>query len=193
MQDRVPTEFVPGQARTIIESELKVPLEEVFSEFDDEPMNAASIGQVHAAKLKDGTDVCVKIQYPGIERKFRSDISTIIRFCRFAMPEHVDAMREIERKFDEEFDYEQEARSMQEIHDNLERAGWMNQVAVPVAYKEFTSRQVLTMSRLHGVPLISAIKKQMSNIAKQQNTTVEKLEEEHKRVSICLPFYLLLL
>jgi predicted unusual protein kinase regulating ubiquinone biosynthesis (AarF/ABC1/UbiB family) len=115
MQDRVPTEFEPGQARQIVERELGVPLEQVFASFDEQPLNAASIGQVHAATLLDGTDVVVKIQYPGIERKFRADIATTIRFCRLAMPEHVDALTEIQRNFDREFDYVAEAQAMREV------------------------------------------------------------------------------
>lgn len=103
MQDQVPTEFVPGQAKQLIEEQLKRPLDEVFVEFDDTPVGAASIGerqhlqpgslhaahpdtsagQVHRAKLKaTGQEVAIKLQYPGIERKFRADLATMIWFCK---------------------------------------------------------------------------------------------------------------
>ena len=70
-------------------------------------MGAASIGQVHRATLKpSGRRVVVKVQYPGIEQKFRSDLTTTLHFCQLAMPQHVRPMREIEKQFVTEFDYE---------------------------------------------------------------------------------------
>jgi len=119
MQDQVPSEFGPGEARAVVERELGRPIHEVFEFFEDEPyvvvahtvgpgqlvvvtpctvggcgrLGAASIGQVHRARLIGGREVVVKIQYPGIEAKFRSDIATIISFCQLAQPQHVKPMR----------------------------------------------------------------------------------------------------
>lgn len=88
-QDAVPTELEPGQARRIIEKNLGRRIEEVFAEFEEEPCGSASIGQVHRARLKSGEEVAIKVQAPGIERKFRADIKTIKDFVWLAMPQHV--------------------------------------------------------------------------------------------------------
>ena len=88
-QDAVPTPFAPGGARKVVEASLGKPIEEIFSSWEDEPMGAASIGQVHRAVLKNGRRVVVKVQYPGIEHMFRSDITTTIQFCKLAMTQHV--------------------------------------------------------------------------------------------------------
>lgn len=124
---QVPTAFAPGQARTIVEQSLGKPLEEVFSMWNDIPRGAASIGQVvqpfdvlanfskvHQAILLDGREVAVKVQFPRIENRFRSDLKTIKRFCTMALPQHVQPLEEIEKQFLTEFDYSLEA-------DNLER------------------------------------------------------------------------
>ena len=91
-QDEVPTELAPGQARAIIEANLGKKIEDVFDEFEEEPCGAASIGQVHRAKLKSGQEVAIKVQAPGIERKFRADIKTVKDFVWLALPQHVSPM-----------------------------------------------------------------------------------------------------
>ena len=94
-QDNCPTEFGPGEAQSCVEQSLGRPLREVFERWDEEPLAVASIGEVHSARLRpeivaalvrageklDTAEVVVKIQRPNIERRFRSDITTIKRFC----------------------------------------------------------------------------------------------------------------
>ena len=80
--------------RNVIESELGQPLEDVFSEFHPESLGAASIGQAHYAKLKPSPEnginkemeVCVKIQYPEMEKVFGADLKSIRRFVSFLEP-----------------------------------------------------------------------------------------------------------
>src|SRR5947208_869195 len=73
LRDQVPP--FPGiDARRIIQDELASPMSAFFSDFDDEPIAAASIGQVHAATLRDGSDVVVKVQRPNLERQVRDDV-----------------------------------------------------------------------------------------------------------------------
>ena len=77
--------------------------------WDETPIGVASIGTVHAATLSTkygGADVVIKVQAPGIERRFRADIKTCIDFCKLAMPQHAPPLREIEKQFLTEFDYQ---------------------------------------------------------------------------------------
>jgi aarF domain-containing kinase len=182
MQDRVPTEFKPGQARQIIEQQLGRPLESIFSEFDDKPVGAASIGQVHRARLLDGRQVAVKVQYPGIERKFRADLSTLIFFCDLAMPHQAQAMREVQKLFDEEFDYVTEQRNMRIIHDNVERR-FGDRVVIPEPIPELCTRTVLTMTYVPGVKLVDALKQRFEVYAVANNQTVDEFLEEQKKLA----------
>ena len=77
LQENVPPQPY-ARIKQIAEAELGCPLEEVFAEFEASPIGAASIGQVHRARLHDGTDVVVKVQYPECERNFRLDFATIM-------------------------------------------------------------------------------------------------------------------
>jgi ubiquinone biosynthesis protein len=76
LQDRVPP-FPGKHARRIVEREFKCKLDEVFSEFSEAPIASASIAQVHAARLKDGTEVVVKVVRPGIEELIRRDVGLL--------------------------------------------------------------------------------------------------------------------
>src|SRR5579875_1714714 len=78
----------PALARNVLEADLGQPVREIFAEFADEPMAAASIGQVHRAVLHDGRDVAVKIQYPGAAEAIRDDLANtelLATFFRFAV------------------------------------------------------------------------------------------------------------
>src|SRR6266567_5077412 len=72
-----------GLAADLAESELGLPLHEIFMDFDPHPIAAASIGQVHAARLQDGRDVAVKIQYPGVGQAIRADLFDGDMFASF--------------------------------------------------------------------------------------------------------------
>eukprot|EP00957_Ditylum_brightwellii_P020425 1540026-Ditylum_brightwellii.AAC.1 len=98
-------------------------MEEIFSSFDPEPIGAASIGQVHRAKLIDGRPVVVKIMYPEVERIFRGDVRTIKMFAQIAQPVHVPPLIEIEKQFMKEFDYTQESAQQIKVRENLMKAG----------------------------------------------------------------------
>jgi aarF domain-containing kinase len=181
MQDRVPTEFEPGQARRMVEAELRCKLEDVFLEFDDAPIGAASIGQVHRARLRDGRVVAVKVQYPGIEHKFRADIKTTIFFCDLAMPHQAPAVREIEKMFDQEFDYVREQQNMRAIHDSVARR-FGERVVIPEPIPELCTRTVLTMTYVPGVKLVDALNERFKIYAKAANQSVEDFLDEQRRL-----------
>ena len=103
-----------GEMRQVIESEYEDPIDEIFEEFDTEPIAAASIGQVYRARLPGGRDVAVKVQYPGVASAVRADLKNlgmIMRLLsRMAPGLDVQAItREIRLRIDEELDYELEA------------------------------------------------------------------------------------
>jgi predicted unusual protein kinase regulating ubiquinone biosynthesis (AarF/ABC1/UbiB family) len=106
--------------RGVIEDEYDDPLDEVFEDFDTEPIAAASIGQVYRARLRDGRDVAVKVQYPGVNAAVRSDVQNlglILRLMKRVAP-GLDARGmadEIAERIGEELDYELEAQNQRAL------------------------------------------------------------------------------
>jgi ubiquinone biosynthesis protein len=146
----------PGvQARSIIERELARSVQELFSGFDETPLAAASIGQVHAAYLSDGTSVVVKVQRPGIEPVIRADVA-IMRFLARRLEQFVpesrrfgpsDLVEEFARLITDELDYEIEGRHGDRLRENFKDDP---AIFVPRIYWDLTSRVVLTMERSLG-------------------------------------------
>jgi predicted unusual protein kinase regulating ubiquinone biosynthesis (AarF/ABC1/UbiB family) len=102
--------------RKVIEADLEQPLDEVFAEFDEEAVAAASIGQVYRARLHDGGEVAVKVQYPGVAQAVRADLQNLGLLLRAArrMAPGLDAKAvgaEIRDRLTEELDYEHEAQA----------------------------------------------------------------------------------
>ena len=86
--------------KTIIEEEFDgMDFNDIFESFEETPIGAASIGQVHRATLKDGQRVVVKVMYPEVEELFRGDVRTIKMFAQIAQPVHVPPLDEIEKQF----------------------------------------------------------------------------------------------
>src|SRR5436305_7101089 len=105
-----------GDMRKVIESDFSEPLGELFAEFDEEPVAAASIGQVYRARLHDGRDVAVKVQYPGVDRAVRADLQNLgllLRAAKRIAPglEPKSVGDEIRDRLSEELDYEHEAQA----------------------------------------------------------------------------------
>lgn len=154
MQDDVaPIEF--EAVREIFESENNVRLTKVFTEFDEEPLAAASLGQVHRAVMRDGTEVAVKVQRPDITSVIRSDLAAFE-----SLAGAVDNMTEVGRRYDftswvrefrkslvQELDYRMEAENLDHFRDNL--ADYPDLV-VPRPIWDFCSRRVLTMEMIDG-------------------------------------------
>jgi ubiquinone biosynthesis protein len=155
LQDDVPP-FSFSDARQIVEQELGSPLEEVFSDFQERPVAAASIGQVHAARLPDGNEVVVKIQRPGLRATVRVDMEIMAHLAALA-EKHLTGgesyqpaliVQELARSLERELDYNLEAANMERFAAQF--AG-DTAVYVPTVYRDFTTKRVLTMERVHGV------------------------------------------
>jgi aarF domain-containing kinase len=181
MQNEVPTEFAPGEAEEVVCKNLGIrSLNEVFSEFQPNPVGSASIGQVHIAKLKTtGEVVAVKIMGRGVEERFRADIATLIDFLQLAMPQHVEAMKEIQRQFVTEFDYRGEAQNLLDVRNNI-LPRFSEKVYIPKPFLEYCTKEVLVMEYVPGPTLVKGIRQSFGEYAIRHGTTLESLEEEQK-------------
>ena len=126
LQDNVgPFPYLEVEA--IVTSELGVRLSKAFTEFDQEPLAAASLGQVHRAVLRDGRPVAVKVQRPGIRERIAEDLEALAEIAAFA-DSHTEAgkqfgfaqmLEEFRKTLLRELDYQAEARNLQTLAENL--------------------------------------------------------------------------
>ena len=160
LQDRVPP--VPFEAvRAVVEAELGQPLEALFAAFDPEPLAAASIGQVHAATLPDGTAVVVKVRRPGVEAQAEADLALLDALARTAAArtswgqdyDIVGWVREFAFTLRDELDYAAEARHAEQVRRDFADEPALH---VPVVFPERSARRVLTMERLDGIKVDDA-------------------------------------
>ncbi|KDO31075.1 hypothetical protein SPRG_19598 [Saprolegnia parasitica CBS 223.65] len=166
----------------IIERSFGKPISEIFLSIDTKPLGAASIGQVHKAKLLDGTTVVVKVQFPEAEHHFRNDIGTIKTFCKLAQPEQLPFLNEVEKQFMTEFDYRREAANLAEVRANIAASPYASRFVVPAPYPELCTKDVLVMEFLDGKSLLDGIQDHFELIAKEKNTTIDALKAEQERV-----------
>jgi ubiquinone biosynthesis protein len=147
--------FPVDEVERIIREELKVRPSAVFAEFDPVPIAAASLGQVHRARLPSGRDVAVKVQRPGIRETIVDDFEALAELAEF-FDGHTEAGRryrfrriveELRRSVIEELDYRREARNLDTLGDNLAE---FQRVVVPCSVPECTTTRVLTMDFVHG-------------------------------------------
>lgn len=142
--------------RTQIIKELGDTPENIFEQFEQTPFAAASIGQVHRALTKDGLQVVVKIQYPGVKESCDSDLKQLRRALKLAGllkmdPEVLEqTFQEIRRMLYEELDYEHEAENLKFFSEHYRHHP---NVLVPELIEELSSERVLTLSYLEGDPL----------------------------------------
>lgn len=148
----------PDVVRQILETELGAAPEELFLEFDDCAAASASIGQVHFARLKDGSEVVVKVQHPGIEGKIRSDLEILKRLAELAEKysgqarqyRPTDTIEEFSRTLMAELDFSRERKNLEKFANNFADDPM---VVIPRPYAELSTIRVLTMDRLDGVSL----------------------------------------
>ncbi len=157
LQDNV-SSFPFNDVKKIVESELKHKIEEIFSNFEKEPIASASIGQVHRAKLLNGTRVVVKVQRPEIKEIMDADIDLLYHLAEL-LQNHVEDVKEYDLKsiVDEfkrytlnELDYLKEGRNVDRFYRNFLNS---ETVKVPKVYWDFTTKKVLVLSYIDGVPI----------------------------------------
>lgn len=154
LQDDVkPFDF--EEVRAIVEEELGVRLTKAFGTFDPEPMAAASLGQVHAATLRDGTAVVVKVQRPGVAKQVEEEFDVLTRLTQF-LDSHTEVGRrhrlhrmleEFRTSIREELDYEREAENLVAVGRNLSQ---FERIVVPQPVPDYCTHRVLTMERIRG-------------------------------------------
>ena len=143
-----------------VEKELGKPLNQIFRYFEEHPFAAASIGQVHKATLPNGTEVVVKVQYPGVDEACESDLKQVRLALRLMGVLKVDKklqdrlFKEIQDSLHEELNYEIEAQNLQvfkTFHQALD-----SKIIIPKVYTEYSSRRILTLSLEKGESIETA-------------------------------------
>ena len=150
--------FPFADVERMIQTDLGQPVERLFLEFDETPLAAASIGQVHGAVLPNGRRVVVKVQRPNAPRQIEADLALMYQAARVAREriralDFIDAneiVDEFARSIRQELDYRLEGRNADVFHRNF--AGYQH-VAVPRVYWTYTRPRVLALERLEGTQL----------------------------------------
>ena len=157
LQDDV-TSFPFEQVERIVTDELGVRLSKAFSEFESTPLAAASLAQVHRARLRDGREVAVKVQRPDIRERVALDLEAlgeiaafVDRHSRLARRYRVSAILEqFARALHRELDFRQEAANLSQMAHSLAR---FERLVVPTPIADYTTSRVLTMDYVDGTKL----------------------------------------
>ena len=180
LQDRVPP-FPAALARATIEHSLGRPITQMFASFEDEPLAAASIAQVHAAQLKGGREVVVKVLRPGMRERIERDLEVLYTLAGLAQRYWREARRlrpselvqEYEKTILDELDLMREAANATQLKRNF--AG-SDLLYVPEVFWDFCRSDVMVMERIHGIPI--------SDMARLRalGTNFERLAENGVRI-----------
>jgi predicted unusual protein kinase regulating ubiquinone biosynthesis (AarF/ABC1/UbiB family) len=152
LRDAAPTVSFK-QMRRVIEDDLEDPIDELFESFDPEPIAAASIGQVYRARLPDGREVAVKVQYPGVAAAVRADLQNLDMIMRLLkrMTPGLDAKAiaaEVKERIGEELDYELEAQNQSSLARIFRGHPF---IVVPEVLTSMSRERVLVSELVQGV------------------------------------------
>jgi predicted unusual protein kinase regulating ubiquinone biosynthesis (AarF/ABC1/UbiB family) len=174
LQDDVPP-MPYEQVEETIEHELHARISKLFGSFDQEPLGSASLGQVHAAELRDGRSVVVKVQRPNLREQLRDDIEYFRELATFltdhtsagARVDLVGVVQQVERALVDELDYRTEARNAASFRKVL---AMFPHILIPRVIDAYTTHKVLTTERIKGVkideiPPISRIEYDFAGLA----------------------------
>jgi ubiquinone biosynthesis protein len=157
LQDQVPPVPFDG-IRRLVEAELNRPLDQLFQDIDETAMAAASVAQVHSARLKTGEKVVVKVIRPGIEKRIRKDIQVMYYFAtRFEksfdlgrIVGAVNLVKEFERTIFRELDMLIEAGNIERFTRSFKE---VDEIYIPKVYWDLTAKSVLVMEHIEGIKM----------------------------------------
>jgi ubiquinone biosynthesis protein len=175
LQDRVPP-FESEKAIALIESQLGAKISQVFARFDVAPLASASVAQVHAAQLKTGEEVVVKVVRPGLKPIIGSDLAWLFILAKIAerlsadarLLHPVDVVADYEKTIYDELDLLREAANSSQLRRNFEGS---TMLYVPQVYWDWCRPKVLVMERIYGVQVTD-----LATLA-DQRTDMKKLAE----------------
>ena len=175
LQDKVPS-FPGAQAREIVEKSLQSQIDTIFSSFQNEPLASASIAQVHAAVLKDGSDVVVKVLRPKMAERIRQDIDLMHLLARtlcYWLPESrrlnpVQVIEEYEKTIFNELDLLREAANASQLRRNFEHSPLLY---VPKVHWAHCHKDVMLIERIYGVAVNDMV------ALRQAGVNLQKLSE----------------
>jgi len=175
LQDNVPP-FSGKEARAIIEKSLEMPTSELFQKFDENPLASASIAQVHTATLHDGQEAVVKVVRPGIEKTIRHDIDLMLLIAKMVHRfsdigkrlRPIEVVQDYEKVIFDELDLGREAANASQLRRNFEDS---QDLYVPEVYWDYCTDKVMTMERIHGIPMGN------TQALRDNNTNMKKLAE----------------
>ncbi len=158
LQDDAPP-FSSKLARERIEEEIGKPIEEIFEFFEMQPIAAASIGQAHAARLFDGTEVVIKVRRPGVVRQIEEDLEILHNIAtsadrRWAFARHYDLLgltREFANTLRSELDYIHEGQNAERFAENFRHD---STVHIPRIFWDTSTSRVLTLERIRGIKIV---------------------------------------
>src|SRR5688572_6893017 len=179
LQDRVPP-FSGAEARRIAELAYERPIAEMFASFDEQPLAAATIAQVHVARLPNGQEVVVKIVRPGIRALIERDIEVLYALAnlanRYASEAHrlrpVELVREYEKTILDELDLMREAANAAQLRRNFTGS---HLLYVPEVYWDHCRKNVMVMERVRGVLIsdMAELQRRGANIQRLAENGVE--------------------
>ncbi|MGH2787630.1 MAG: ABC1 kinase family protein [Actinomycetota bacterium] len=148
----------PDASRGVIEEEFGAPVDEVFASFEDTPVAAASIGQVHRAQLPSGEVVAVKVQYPGVDAAVRADLKNVSAMTKLAVAiapnlDPKEVAEEVRERVTEELDYRREAKNQAKFAELFAGHPF---IVVPRVFSEYSRTRVITQEFIEGEPFMSA-------------------------------------
>ncbi|XP_024967649.1 protein ACTIVITY OF BC1 COMPLEX KINASE 7, chloroplastic-like [Cynara cardunculus var. scolymus] len=165
LQDRVPA-FSPAKAKSFIEKELGAPVNVIFKEFEERPIAAASLGQVHRAILHNGEKVVIKVQRPGLKKLFDIDLRNLKLVAEYFQRSEslggptrdwIGIYDECAKILYEEIDYINEGKNADKFRRDFRNIKW---VRVPQVFWDYTAQKVLTLEYVPGIKInnLDAIK-----------------------------------
>ena len=161
LQDQVPP-FAFSDVQTSIEAAFGLPLNQIYSQFDEVAIASASVAQVHFAHLPDNTPVAVKVLRPGISKIINQDLSILKSLAWLVQTTSAEGKRlkplevveEFARHTQHELDLTLEAANCSQLARNFEDRGLLSpQLLIPKVYWDYCRKEVMTMQRMQGTPV----------------------------------------